>query len=239
VGADQQAAADIFLRAADCCRKIGNPRGQALALSQSAHALTFLGSDEIARGRELLQTAGEVAKRDPDPRIDDLLESGVAINHFASGDIDKAEAMLRDIYADTTRTDLLSSFALSYLADCAIMVGRYEQALGRFAAFVREIRGTDTHNVLLQCVGIVVALSGLGRDAEAVELHTAIGATMPPHSEILLGPDLYPGASDLLESARERLGPRAVADAEQRGASRTIEDIEAWVVSMAPARVPV
>jgi hypothetical protein len=119
------------------------------------------------------------------------------------------------------------------------MTGRYEEALGRFAAFVRGIRGTDTHNVLLQCVGIVVALSGLGRDAEAVELNTAIAATMPLHSEILLGANLYPARADLLEQSRERLGPRAVAEAEHRGSSRTIEDIEAWVVSMAAASVPV
>jgi predicted ATPase len=239
VGTDQKTAADLSLQAAERYRQIGNTRGEVLGLAQAAHILTFLGPDEIARGRELLRTAGEVAERDPDRRITDLLESSVAINHFSSGDYDRAEALLRDIYADTTRTDHISSFALSYLADCAVMTGRYEEALGRFAAFVREIRGTDTHNVLLQCVGIVVALSGLSRDADAVELNTAIAATMPPHSEILLGANLYPAGADLLERSRERLGPRAVAEAEQRGASRTVEDIEAWVVSMAAASVAV
>jgi hypothetical protein len=239
VGTDQKAASDIALQAAECYRQNGITRGQALGLSQAAHVLTFLGPDQIARGRELLRVAGEVAARDPDRRITDLLESSLAINHFASGDLETAEAMLRDIYADTARTDLISSFALSYLADCAVMAGRYEEALGRFAAFVREIRGTDTHNVLLQCVGIVAALSGLGRDAEAVELHAAVAATMPPHSSILQVADLYPDGPDMLERSRERLGPRAVAEAEQRGASRTVEDIEAWVVSMAPASVPV
>jgi hypothetical protein len=87
-------------------------------------------------------------------------------------------------------------------------------------------------------VGIVVALSGLARDAEAVELQSAIAATKPPHSGLLLATDLYPAGPDLLERSRARLGPRAVAEAEHRGASRTIEDIEAWVVSMAPASVP-
>src|SRR4051794_1928944 len=232
VGTDQKMAADLALRAADCYRQIGNARGQALALAQGAHVLTFLGPDEIARGRELLRTAGEVAAVDPDRRITDLLESALAINLFASGDLDSAEAMLRDIYADSTRTDLVSSFALSYLADCAVMTERYEQALARFAAFVRAIRGTDTHNVLLQCVGIVVALSGLGRDAEAIELQAAIAATMPPHSAILVGADLYPEAPGLLERSRARLGPSAVAEAERRGTGWTIEDIEEWVVSM-------
>jgi predicted ATPase len=239
VGTDQKAASDIALQSAECYRQIGNTRGHALGLAQAAHVLTFLGPDEIARGRELLRIAGEVAATDPDRRITDLLESSLAINHFASGELDTAEAMLREIYADTTRTDLLSTFALSYLADCAVMTGRYEQALGRFAAFVREIRGTDTHNVLLQCVGIVVALSGLNRDAEAVELNAAVAATMPPHSALLGVADLYPDGPELLERSRERLGPSAVAEAERRGASRTVEDIEAWVVSMAPASVAV
>ena len=129
--------------------------------------------------------------------------------------------------------------ALKEQGDRALDAKRYEDALARFAAFVREIRGTDIHNVLLQCTGIVVALSGLGRDADAVDLHAAIAATMPPYSSLLLGQDLYPGGSELLERSRERLGPRAVAEAEQRGASRTIEDVEEWVVSMAPATVPV
>ena len=239
VGADQHAAADVFLRAAECYRQVGNARGQVLALSQSAHALTFLGPEEIAKGRELLDAAGEVAAGVQDRRISDLLEAGLATNLFASGDLDGAEAMLREIHADGTRTDLLSSFALSYLADCAVMAGRYEEAIARFAAFVREIRGTDTHNMLLQCVGIVMALSGLGRDAEAVELHTAIAATMPPHSAILLATDLYPGGDEAIERSRARLGGRAVAEAERRGNSRTVEDIEEWVVSMAPPRVPV
>lgn len=239
IGTDHQLAADLTLRAAECYRRIGNARGQVCALAQAAHALTFIGSDGVARGRELLRTASEVAARDPDPRLANLLESELAINLFTSDDFETAETMLREIYADSTRTDLISSYALSYLADCAIVSGRYEQALARFAAFVREIRGTDTHNVLLQCVGIVVALSGLGRDAEAVELDAAIAATMPPHSALLLDADLYPGGPELLERSRERLGPSAVAEAERRGAGRTVENVEAWVVSMAPASVPV
>lgn len=238
-GSDQRASADLAERAAERFRRLGDVHGEALALLRAAHYLTFLDQDEVARGRELLRTVGELVAHDPDPRFADLLESSVAINLFASGDWDGAEAMLGAIHADSTRTDLLSSFALSYMADCAVMSGRYEQALARFAAYVRVLRGTDPHNVLLQCAGIVVALSGLGRDAEAVELRASIAATLPRYSEIHLGPDLYPQSPELLQRSQTRLGPRAVAEAERRGANRTIEDIEAWVVAMAPAIVPV
>ena len=238
-GSDQKRAAELAERAAELFRRLGNARGEALALQRAAHLLTFLDQDEVARGRELLRTAGELVAHDPDPRIADLLESGLAINLFATGDWDGAEAMLSDISADSARTDLLSSFAPSYMADCAVMSGRYEQALARFATYVRVLRGTDAHNVLLQCAGIVVALSGLGRDAEAVELRAAIAATKPRHSHILLGADLYPQGPELLERSRTRLGPSAVAEAERRGASRTIGDVEAWVVSMAPETAPV
>jgi predicted ATPase/class 3 adenylate cyclase len=234
-GSNQKNSADLAEDAAELYRRLGNVRAEARALVQAAHLLTFLDQDEIARGRELLRTAGEAVAADPDPRIADLIESAVAINLFASGDWDGAETMLGDISADSTRTDLLSFFAPSYMADCAVMSGRFEQALARFAAYVRVLRGTDTHNMLLQCAGIVVALAGLGRDAEAIELQAAIIATLPRYSHIHLERELYPQGPELLERSRTRLGQRAVAEAEQRGAARTIEDIEAWVVSMAPA----
>jgi hypothetical protein len=41
----------------------------------------------------------------------------------------------------------------------------------------------------------------------------------------------------MLERSRTRLGAAGVAEAEARGAGRTIEDIEDWVISMAPSMV--
>jgi predicted ATPase/class 3 adenylate cyclase len=228
--ADWDSGSRSGLRAVEASRRLGDQRSEALALIQTAHMLSFLGQADFASGPDLLDAARALPPAHADRRIRDLIDGVTAITLFTSNSIDEAEPILAGIVADSRRTDFSADFASSYMADCALMRRRYDDALARGVDCVRKMRLTQIHNVLLQCLAIVMALAGLGRDSEAIELLAAIGA-VGEREGIELPTDLY-DLPELLPASRERLGVGAVAQAEHRGRNRELEDIVSWVLSM-------
>jgi predicted ATPase/class 3 adenylate cyclase len=235
--ADLAGAADAAARSAASWRRLGDQRGEAMALVTAAHMLGFARVEEdVERARELLDAAGALPAVRADRRLEDLIGVEVAINRFAAGAIDDAEALLAEVEADAGRTDFFSQFAGSYLADCAVIRGEYDEALPRYAEILRRMRGTQLHNVLLQCHCMATALAGLGRDREAVELIEATQAVGEREGIDL--PDELSIAPQLLAGARARLGQEACAQARRRGRERErdVDDIVSWALSL-PASV--
>jgi hypothetical protein len=190
--------------------------------------------EDVERARELLDAALALPAVRADRRLEDLVGVEVAINRFAAGAIDEAEALLSEVVADPGRTDFFSQFADSYLADCAVIRGEYDEALPRYAEILQRMRGTQLHNVLLQCLCMATALAGLGRDREAVELLEAVQAA--GEREGIELPDELSMAPQLVADARARLGREACAQARRRGRERDVDDIVSWALSL-PASV--
>jgi hypothetical protein len=143
--------------------------------------------------------------------------------------------MLTEMIADQGRTDFVAQGAMSYWADSAMGRRHYGDALARYAEDLRRMRGTQLHNVLLQCFGIAAALAGLGCDSDAIELMAGVRAVGEHDGAIDIPEDLAPGSGDLLAASRARLGDEAVAQARARGRARSLDDLVSWALSMPEA----
>jgi tetratricopeptide (TPR) repeat protein len=222
-------------RSVERCRKLGDQRGEALALIREGHMTSFLEPDDVARGRELLDAALALPPVQADRRLQEFIQGEIAINLFAAGALDDAEPILRAIVADPGRTDWASDAASSYLGDCEMRRGRYADALPHYVEALGRLRGTQLHNALIQCDAVSIALAGLRRDAEAIELRAATQAVSERDETVGL-PDpaeLIPEGPELLEASRARLGDRAVEAAERRGRARDLDDLVSWVSALA------
>jgi hypothetical protein len=113
--------------------------------------------------------------------------------------------------------------------------GRYAEAMPHYVDALRRLRGTQLHNALIQCDSVSIALAGLGRDAEAIELRAATQAVGERDATIgLPEPDeLIPDGPELLAASRARLGDAAAAEAERRGRARDLDDLVSWVALLA------
>jgi predicted ATPase/class 3 adenylate cyclase len=222
-------------RSVERCRQLGDHSGEALALIREAHMLTFLAPDDVARGRELLDAALALPPVQADRRLQEYVQGEIAINLYAAGALDDAEPILREIVADPGRTDWASDAASSYLGDCEMRRGRYAEALPHYVDALRRLRGTQLHNALIQCDSVSIALAGLGRDAEAIELRAATQAVGDRDGTVgLPEPDeLIPDGPELLAASRARLRDAAAAEAERRGRARDLDDLVSWVASLA------
>jgi tetratricopeptide (TPR) repeat protein len=222
-------------RSVERCRQLGDQRGEALALFREAHMMTFLAPDDVARGRELLDAALALPAVQADRRLQELLQGEIAINLYAAGALDAAEPILREIVADPGRTDWAAETASSYLGDCEMRRGRYAEALPHYVDALRRLRGTQLHNALIQCDSVSIALAGLGRDEEAIELGAATQAVADRDGAVGLPEpdDLLPDAPELLAASRARVGGAVAAEAERRGRARDLDDLLSWVASIA------
>jgi predicted ATPase len=222
-------------RSVERCRQLGDQRGEALGLIREAHMLTFLAPDDVARGRELLDAALALPPVQADRRLQDYVQAEIAMNLYAAGALDDAEPILREIAADAGRTDWGSDAASSYLGDCEMRRGRYAEAVPHYVDALRRLRGTQLHNALIQCDSVAIAMAGLGRDAEAIELRAATQAVGERDATIGLpeSDELIPEGPELLAASRARLGDAAAAEAERRGRARDLDDLVSWVALLA------
>ena len=230
--ADMAGGAFAAAGAAACLRRLGDERGEVLAVAIEAHMRAFAGSGGTARARQLLDAALLLPAARADPGLEHVLRGEIAITLVEAGEVDEAEPMLAEMIADPGRTDFTTGFAWSYWADCALARGNYDAALERYAETLWRFRAMQLHNVLVQCFSIATALAGLGRDAEAIELMAAVQAVGERDGTVNLPEELRPESVPLAAAATERLGEPAVAEARSRGRARTLDDIVAWAVSL-------
>ena len=227
---DMLTGAQLAGEAAELRRVLGDPHAEVIALCLAAHVYTFV---DNGRAGQLLDEARSRLPGTTDPRLGDFVEAEIAVHLVWAGDLDAAEPMFRAILADESRTDFGADFAASYLADCAVMRGKYDEALPHYATTLRRLRGRQAHNVLLQCFGIATALAGLGRDSDAIELISAVHAIAVSRDGAEIPEELGVGTADLLAGARERLGPDAVTEAERRGRRRDFDETVEWALELA------
>ena len=178
--------------AAACLRRLGDERGEVLAVAIEAHMRAFAGSGGTARARQLLDAALLLPAARADLRLEQVLRGEIAITLVEAGEVDEAEPMLAEMIADPGRTDFTTGFAWGYWADCALARGNYDAALERYAETLWRFRAMQLHNVLVQCFSIATALAGLGRDAEAIELMAAVQAVGERGGTINLPEELRP-----------------------------------------------
>jgi predicted ATPase/class 3 adenylate cyclase len=173
--------------------------------------------DDPGRGLEILDNAIPIAQENADRRLLAACEAERAAILATLDRYEEAEPLLASIVADATRTDFGSASAASYWADCALMLGRYDDALDRYARYLGQLPTLVSFDALLQSHYIAAALAGLHRDEAATELEcglavhedfaNATGGTLALDERV----------TALLAAARERLDCDALASAEARG----------------------
>lgn len=230
-------AAEAAGRAVARFRATGDERREAMALIQQAHmVVTQLAGDprSVADARELLDAAAGLEAARSDPRMLDMIQGEMALVFMEAGEVEEAEAILAQIVADPRRTDRSAFNAPSNLAECALIRGRYEEALERFVACARVLGPTQIEDTLTECLSVAQALAGLERDPEAIELLAAVRAAAERDGGIVLPADDDPMLRGLFSSMRSRLAPEEVAALERRGRERSLDETVAWVLSLSP-----
>jgi predicted ATPase/class 3 adenylate cyclase len=229
---DDAGGAGAARAAADCLRRLGDHHGEALALALQANILTLRGGSGAAQARKLAERAMRSPASTDDPRLEELLRVEVARCDLVTGHLDEAEATLSEIVSQPGRSDMVAELAWFDWAECALARADYAAAITRYAETLRRLHGMQLLNVMLVCSGIVAALAGLARDADAIELLSAI-REIGKRGEIELPEEPASPRARFVTASRARLGEDAVARAERAGRARDLDETISWVLSLA------
>jgi hypothetical protein len=126
------------------------------------------------------------------------------------------------------------------MADCALEQGHAEEALTNYADSLRQLRGVDLTNAVMQMAGIAGSLALLGRDEEAAYI---VGAVDAAAERVGIGGSLLDAGPMLapMAASRARLGPaewdRAHAAGRALDAERAIDLALEMAATGVPARL--
>ena len=227
VGDDLTEPARWTSEALDVHRRTATPRELLTTLAIHAWMCNLAGRGGESRAcvAEALALAARVRA---DPRLADHLEGTLAMAALAEGAFDEAEVRIQEVLSRPERTDFAAVGALIGATNAALGRGDYEAALQRGVTALREIRGRDTYNALMEMQAIIAALAGLGRDREAAQLSGAcdqayreLGMAQRPRGS-------WPNVHKLAAAAKARMGPEAWAQHEARGRRLDFEGALNW-----------
>jgi predicted ATPase/class 3 adenylate cyclase len=197
----------------------GDPVGEVMALVARSEALLSVGRHDEAR--DDARRALELSRR----RAPSLLDRAVLFHAYAEvadGQIERIEPMLRERIAAAPGREDLTAVYLSHLhADCALQAGDYAAAAHRYARAAELARALGAGvQTAFDLQGVAMALAGLGRATEALEIDAMADALI---EEL----DLRETAewwerlrSRHLEPARRSLSSEAVRESRELGSER-------------------
>jgi len=228
---ETEASAAAAGEAVRCLRELGDERGEAIGLAVQARLLNQEGTRDARAGK--LAAAGlrlSVASHDPGLQV--LLRCEFAVNQFYLGHLDRADALLSEIVPEIQRSDSFSAMtALGTWADCALARGQFEAALFRLGEALRASLGMPM-NECIGCLAIAAALAGLGRDAEAIDVVSAVEAVSAREGLGWVMNHVSPPEQQRLDQARARLGQPGVAEASKRGRDRGRDELLEFALAL-------
>jgi predicted ATPase len=156
-------------------RELGDAKGEGLALEAIGWAHDHHGN--YAAARDAHEQSLSVRREAGVPELESAsARAGLCHVLVASGEIERAEAMARELAAVTADSEasLMQELALHFLADCPLVAGDYAEAERRYLralAYARTagLPGRATDEVL----GVAMSLAGQGDSARAVRLAAA------------------------------------------------------------------
>lgn len=196
------------------------PDGEMTVILLNALAQPWVDASRRQEALAAVDRAVEVAAGLADRRWSDLVEGLRLMTLVDLGDYEEAWPGLLRIHDDESRTDHNSMWASSYLGDCALNLGDHATALRYFRQQLAVIDDRALGSQFAQLQGVAAALAGLGHDAQAVELTSAIRH----HSSVAGEPFVIAQYAKFVHEAAGRLGSRA-ADVEAAGARWSLQDL--------------
>jgi predicted ATPase len=205
--------------ALDIWREQGDVHGEAFALESVGSMHINFG--QYAPAKVALEESLALLRQSGAPEVEGLRAlSQLCHLLVATGEIDRAEPMARELYALGAKYEArrAQELGLHFLADCALIGGdyaaaedRYRRALGFARDWGLVIRHTD------ELRGVAMATAGLGDHAQAVRLAAAanqqdeaLGFAIPVNWWTQIQERFIGGA-------RAQLGPEQAEDAERAG----------------------
>ena len=207
-------------------RELGDPRGEALALEAIGWAHDAYGDYAAAQAAHEQSLA--VRREAGVPELEGAASrAGLCHVLVASGEVEHAEAMAKELLAVAARSEasLMQQLALHFLADCPLVAGDYAEAERRYLralAYARSARlaGRCTDEVL----GVAMSVAGQGDSGRAVRLAAAAYA----EQEVLgKGSDHWwrTMQEQLIGGARARLAPDEIEQAERMGRGVSFDNV--------------
>lgn len=234
---ETEASAAAAGEAVRCLRQLGDERAEAIGLAMQARLLNQEGTKD-ARAGELAAAGLRLSAASHDPRLRVLLTCEFATNQYFLGRLDEADALLTEIVPQIhDRGSFTAMTALGTWGDCAVARGQFDAAVFRFGEALRASLGMPM-NEFIGCLAIAAALSGLGRDAEVIEVVSATDAASAREGLTWVMSHIDATEQQLLEQARARLGQPGVTEATKRGRDRGRDELIEFALSLASDYAP-
>jgi tetratricopeptide (TPR) repeat protein len=163
--------------------------------------------------------------------------AGLCHVFVAQGNTLRAAAEARELlaFAERNQAVYMQELALHFLADCALVDGRYEESERRYLTALRHAHeagliGRATDEVL----GVAMSRAGQGKAVNALRLAASAHAKQ---REIAQGTDRWWQSMQdrLLGDAHRSLPPAAAEQAEQEGAETPFDDLVGQLLPLAEA----
>jgi predicted ATPase len=224
---EQRDALSSLEEALDMWRELGDAMGEALALeSIGGTHITF---GQYAPARVALEQSLSLRRQAGAPEVEGLRAlSQLCHLLVATGEIDQAEPMAKELYALGMKYEArpTQELGLHFLADCALIGGAHADAEDRYRRALGFARDWGlVHRYTDELCGVAMASAGRGNHARAVRL----AAAADQQEKALgfgLGENWWTQIQErFIGGARARLTPQEIEAAERAGEEAPFEAV--------------